>query len=146
MTAAPEEVPDLRRDGPEGAACSSSPTAALKRIAVLLRHMDTQIAGVKQEVSSGRQLSMFEDVPDLDEVLGPLERLLGAAADVFGLEPVVLDGRRALRGTLHILWADLVDTSPENLRKYWGLDDIPDHWPELHSQLFAAVERAIAQL
>ncbi|HTT89979.1 MAG TPA: hypothetical protein VMF65_10540 [Acidimicrobiales bacterium] len=145
MTAAPDHVGEARQDGPGGLP-SSSPTSALGRIAVLLRHVDTEIAAVRQEVSSSRRLSVLDDVPDLDRILGPLERALSTAADTFELEPAVLDGRRALRATLNILWADLVDTSPENLHKYWGVVDIPDHWPRLHSQLLAAVETAIAEL
>lgn len=134
------------RDGP-GEPPSSGPQApALERIAVMLRHIDSQLAEVKQEVSSNRRLSVFEQVPDLDQVLGPLEAALSAATETFGLVPAVLDGRRALLGTLHILWADLIDASPEKLRKHWGLDDIPEHWPELHRRLLAAVEGAIAQL
>jgi hypothetical protein len=144
---APTGEPDaVRREGPAGPPSPLRPTPALERIAVLLRHIDTQLATVKQEVSSDRRLSALENVPDLDHVLGPLEKALDAAAGTFGLEPVVLDGRRALRGALHILWADLIDMSPEKLRNHWGLADIPDEWPQLHQQLLAAVEEAIAQL
>ncbi len=146
MMAATGEPDANRSDGPGGPPSSLRPTPALERIVVLLRHIDTQLSTVKQEVSSNRRLSALEGVPDLDHVLGPLERALDIAANTLGLEPAVLDGRRALRGALHILWADLIDMSPEKLRKHWGLYDIPDDWPQLHRQLLAAVEEAIAQL
>jgi len=54
--------------------------------------------------------------------------------------------RSRVRGPLHILWADLVELSPEGLRKYWGVRDVPPGWPKLHRDLMAAVESAIAQL
>jgi hypothetical protein len=146
MTAAPENFEGVRRGEQEGSLSPLPATSALERITVLLRHMDTELAAVRQEVSAVHRLSVREEVPDLDGVLGPIERVLAAAADTFGLEPAVLDGRRALRGTLNILWADLIDMSPENLHKYWGVEDIPDYWHELHCQLLSAVERAIAQL
>jgi hypothetical protein len=146
MTAASEEGRTVGWGGTEGPLSPSSPTPALERITVVLRHIDTQLAAVKQEVSTDRRLSRSEEVPDLDQVLGPLETLVGTAADTFGLEPAVFDGRRATRGALHIIWADLIDMSPDNLRKRWGVDDIPDGWPELHRQLLLAVEQAIAQL
>jgi hypothetical protein len=146
MTAASEEVRAARGDLPEGSSALSSPMPALERITVLLRHMDTQLAAARHEVASVRRLSVPEKVPDLDRVLSPLESVLGRAADTLGIEPAELDGRRALRGALHILWADLVDMSPGNLRKHWGVHDIPEHWPELHIELLAAVEEAISQL
>lgn len=143
---AAEEMGAARRDERGWSPSSLRPTSALERITVLLRHIDAQLGAVKQEVCSVRQFSVLDEVPDLNRVLGPLEEALSAAADTFGVEPVALDGRRALRGVLHILWADLIDMSPENLRKHWGVEDIPDHWPELHLRLLAAVEGAIAQL
>ena len=146
MTAAPENLEGLRKGEQEGSLPPLPATSALDRITVLLRHMDTELAAVRQQVSGARRLSIREEVPDLDWVLGPIERVLDSAADTFGLEPAVLDGRKALRGTVNILWADLIDMSPENLYKYWGVDDIPDDWRELHRQLLAAVETAIAQL
>ncbi len=146
MTAASKDVLAVRRDEPEGSQSPFSPTSALDRITILLRHMDTQLVAVRQKVSAVHRLWIPEEVPDLDRVLGPVERVLGSAAGTFGLEPAVLDGRRAVRGALHILWADLIDMSPENLGKHWGVDDIPDDWPLLHRQLLAAVEEAIAQL
>jgi hypothetical protein len=146
MMARNEQMGTVGNDAPEGPAGLSPPVPALERIAVLLRHLDAQVAAMKQKASAGRQLSIVEEVPDLDRVLGPLEEVLATAGETFGLEPAVLDGRRAVRGALHILWADLIDMSPENLRKHWGVVDIPDHWPELHRQLLAAVEGAIAQL
>jgi hypothetical protein len=129
-----------------GASPSSVPQTAVERITVWLRHIDTQLASMKQEVSSHRKLSRLEDVPDVDQILRPIEDVLGAAAASLGLEPAKLDGRRALRGGLHILWADLIDMSAENLRKHWGFGDVPNRWPELHRELVSAVERAIAQL
>lgn len=122
------------------------PAPALERITVLLRHVDTEVAALRGRVSADRQLSLVQELPDLDLAFGPIEKALAAAAETLGLEPAVLDGRKALRGALQILWADLIDMSPENLRKHWGLDDIPDQWPELHRRLVAAVEGAIAQL
>ena len=146
MTAASENMRRVRRDERERFLSPLPPTSALERVTVLLRHMDTQVAAVRQEVSVAHRLSVPEEVPDLDRLLGSIERALGTAADTFGIKPAVFDGRRALRGTLNIVWADLIDMSPENLRKHWGVDDIPEEWPELHSQLLSAVEGAIAQL
>jgi hypothetical protein len=122
----------------------SSP--ARERIVVLLRHTDDQLANVKLEVSADRRLSVATGVPGLDQVLAPLERALCAAADTLGLAPAVRDGRRALRGMLYNLWANLIDMSPENLGKHWGAHDIPESWAPLHAQLVAAVEGAIAQV
>jgi hypothetical protein len=146
MTAAAESTRAVQGDRAGGRLPTLPPTPALDRIAVLLRHFDTQLAAVRGEVSLSRRLSVLADVPDLDRVLGPVERAIGATADRLGLEPIVLDGRRALRGTLHILWADLIDLSPEKLRRQWGLDDIPCDWAQSHRQLLAAVEEAITLL
>jgi hypothetical protein len=144
MTAASEDVRRLRRHKQETSVSPS--TSALERVTVLLRHIDTQLAAVRQEVSTAHPLSVPEEVPELDRLLGSIETVVATAADTFGIKPAVFDGRRALRGTLNIVWADLIDLSPENLSKYWGVVDIPEQWPELHSQLLSAVEGAIVQL
>jgi len=122
-----------------------SPAPALDRIAVLLRHIDDQLAVVKHDFSPIRRLSVADGAPDLEKVVGPLEEALALAADRLGIEPRAFDARRALLGALHIIWADLIDMSPHNLRKHWAVHDVPEPWAELHSQLLAAVETAIAK-
>jgi hypothetical protein len=122
------------------------PSPAIERIAVLLRHAEAQIVAMKQEVSPDHRLCVATEVPDLDQVLAPLQSALYTAAEILGLEPSARDGRRALRAMLHILWANLIDMSPENLRRHWGVKDVPPSWPTLHAQLVAAAEGAIAQL
>jgi hypothetical protein len=92
------------------------------------------------------RLSVVSDLPDLERTLAPLEEALGAAVDRLGLETKVLDGRRAVQGALHIIWADLIDMSPDRLRKHWAARDIPEAWAELHGQLLVAVEAAIARV
>ena len=69
MTAAPENFEGVRRGEQEGFAAPLPATSALERITVLLRHMDTELAAVRQEVSAVHRLSVREEVPDLDGVL-----------------------------------------------------------------------------
>jgi hypothetical protein len=54
--------------------------------------------------------------------------------------------RRRVRGQLHILWADLIEMSPEGLGKHWDAHDVPEAWPELQRRLLAVVENGIAEL
>lgn len=118
----------------------------MARIAVLLRHIDGQLASLRHEAWPGRHLSVPQEVPDLDLVLGPVEDALVNAARELGLQAQLRDVRSRVRGPLHILWADLVELSPEGLRKHWGVRDVPEGWPRLHHDLMAAVEGAIARL
>ena len=82
--------------------------------------------------------------PGLDHVLGPLSEALAVAVQRLGVQAAPIDVRRRLRGPLHILWADLIEMSPEGLAKHWGAGDVPAAWPELQRLLLAAVENAIA--
>ncbi len=81
-----------------------------------------------------------------DHVLGPLSEALAEAVQRLGVRAEPTDVRRRLRGPLHILWADLIEMSPEGLGKHWGAQDVPGAWPELQRHLLAAVENAIAAL
>ena len=141
----PEPQPDSTGE-PLEPLPSLAPVDPLARIAVLLRHVDDQLASLRHEVWLGRLLSVPQEVPDLDLVLGPVEDALANAARELGLQAQLRDVRSRVRGPLHILWADLVELSPEELRKRWGVRDVPHGWPRLHRDLVAAVEGAIAQL
>jgi len=132
--------------GPPELAQSSGPVNPVARIAVLLRYLDDQLASLRHEAWPGRLLSVPQEVPDFDLVLGPVEDALASAARELGLHAQLRDVRSRVRGPLHILWADLVELSPEGLRKRWGVREVPQAWPRLHRDLMAAVEGAIAQL
>jgi hypothetical protein len=119
---------------------------ALTKIATLLRHVDNELAELRHQTAPDRLLSVVRDPPELTEVLGPLEEALSEAVRRLRIEPEPIDVRQRVRGPLHILWADLVDMSPEQLRRQWGAHDVPEAWPGLHRQLLAAVEHAIAAL
>ena len=123
-----------------------APVDPVARIAVLLRHIDDQLASLRHEAWPGRHLSVPQEVPDLDLVLGPVEDALVNAARELGLQAQLRDVRSRVRGPLHILWADLVELSPEGLRKHWGVREVPQGWPRLHRDLMEAVEGAIARL
>lgn len=145
MSTPPEErrTPGKASSEPEGA---PPPVVALTKITILLRHIDDELAALRHEGDPDRLLSVVEDAPELTEVLGPLEDTLSEAARRLGIEPAPIDVRQRVWGPLHILWADLVEMSPERLRKQWGADDVPEAWPGLQRQLLAAVEHAIAAL
>jgi hypothetical protein len=133
-------------EGQHEFAPSPSPPDALAKVVVLLRRVDDELASLRHEASPGRLLTIPRDVPDLDLLLGPIEAALEHAVGVLGLQAQQNDMRSRIRGCLYILWADLVEVSPEGLRKHWGVRDIPPGWQELQSMLLVAVEGAIAQL
>jgi hypothetical protein len=119
---------------------------ALPKIVAFLRHIDDELAAARHENCPDRLLAIVEEVPDLDQILGPLENALAGAARRLGVQPEPIDVRRRLLAPLHMLWADLIDMSAEQLRKHYGAHDVPGPWPELQRELLTAVENAIAEL
>jgi hypothetical protein len=142
-TSGSEGVPSESSGGSRGAL---PPLPALERIATLLRRIDDELATMRHEICPDRLLAVVEEGPGLDRVLGPLEEALGEAVQRLGVQAGSIDVRRRVRGPLHILWADLIEMSPEGLRQHWGAQDVPEAWPQLQRQLLTAVENAIAAL
>lgn len=136
----------LPDDAPDGGPATYSSVPALERIATLLRHIDEQLSTLRSETSTDRVLSVIEEVPKLGQVLGPLEQVLGQAVRRLGVKPEAVNVRRRMHGALNILWADLVDMSPQRLRSQWGAKDVPEEWAELHQRLLATVEAALVAL
>ncbi|HTV12031.1 MAG TPA: hypothetical protein VME20_09225 [Acidimicrobiales bacterium] len=136
----------MTSDSVQGPGRALPPVSALAKITVLLRHFDDELARLKNEASPGRLMSIAAEDPGVNAVLGALERALADAVHAFDLQPELMDPRQRLRGPLQILWADLVEMSPESLRKQWGAQEIPEIWPQLHQHLLLAIERAIGDL
>ena len=124
----------------------ASSVEALAKIGVFLRHIDDELAAARHENRPDRLLAIVEEVPDLDRILGPIENALAGAVHGLGVQPETIDVRRRLLAPLHMLWADLIDMSAEQLRKHYGALDVPGPWPELQREILTAVENAIAEL
>ena len=118
----------------------------LQKIEVFLRFVDDELVAMKSDLSADRLLSVVEDPSDVTVVLERLRGTLGEVARALGVPPQPVDGRRRVRGSLHVLWEDVVEMSPDRLRKQFGLRDLPEAWPDLQRKLLAAVELAIRDL
>gem|GEM_PF-4041005 len=76
----------------------------------------------------------------------PIEDALAEAVTRLGLQPKTVDLRQRLTGPLSILWANLVDMAPKDIKNRWGAPDVPEEWEELRLRLLRAVEAAIENL
>jgi hypothetical protein len=110
------------------ASCKAQGVAALAKIEVLLRHIDDQLAAMRGGALPRRLLSYPSGDMDVARALAPLEEALPGSSrtprlrseERLGFGAKKVDLRWRLLGSLHVIWAGLVDMAPEHLEDRWG--------------------------
>ena len=93
-----------------------------------------------------RMTCLDDVVTDIADVLGPPLEAFDAAAKEMALPARRRSHRAAARGTLSLVWTDLMELDPDRMCRGYGTNELPTAWPAVRRQLIAAVERALAQL
>jgi hypothetical protein len=120
---------------------------AIRRLSAELSRQERQVLAVQAELESSPVLSRWEDPPaDAGAVLDPVLLAIRHAAFAVGAEPVPRSRRGAIDGLLSIMWSDLIDIGPAQLRSRWGMHDLPPSWAEEQARQIEAVESARSQL
>jgi hypothetical protein len=116
-------------------------------IARALALSERRLRDVVDEPQAELRMTRLDDiVTDIADVLGPPLEAFNAAAKEMALAVQQRSHRAAARGTLSLVWTELMELDPDRMRRAYGTNEMPTAWPAVRRQLIAAVERALAQL